>query len=152
MKNVISQTSAAMMAMMNSHLITKPRPMKSATTSARRIKRSMLHLFPRPEVVNPASAADEVRLALFDEGAETLLRVLAAKEPAELAGLAHEVVDVVTLERVVQRAFRRSERQRALGSQQSRRFERPFQQVPRVIDRVHEAQAYRLRGIDQPAG
>jgi hypothetical protein len=52
-------------------------------------------------------AADEARLAFLREGRHALVRVLAREERAELVGLALEVVDVVALERVVQRALGR---------------------------------------------
>src|SRR5262249_10229066 len=95
-----------------------------------------------------ASAPDEARLALLDEGGQALLRVLAREEPAEVRALATQVLLVSALERGIDRLLRCRKRHGALGGKEPRGLERPLHQLARLVDRVDEAEAERLRGVD----
>src|SRR4051794_26794178 len=96
------------------------------------------------------SPTGEVRLALLDERGEPLLRVLAREEAAELRVLALQVRDVVALQRVVQRALRGGERERALRREQVRRLARLVEH--RIVHAVDETACERLVGLDEAAG
>src|SRR5262249_41343581 len=74
------------------------------------------------------------------------------KQVAELVGLPGQVLDVIALERVVQRALGRGDRQRALRGDQARGIERPLPQLAGVVDRVHETDSERLVRVDDTAG
>jgi hypothetical protein len=68
----------------------------------------------RAEAVSGLSASGEAWLPLLCERREAFPRVLAFEEATELVCLAPQVLDVVALEHVVERALRRREREWAL--------------------------------------
>src|SRR5204863_3839199 len=96
------------------------------------------------------SPTGEVRLTLFYKGGHAFTRVLAREQRAELLRLALEVLDVVTLERVIDRALRRRERERALRRQQ--RGDLPPLLEHGIVHPVDEADAKRFLSVDDASG
>src|SRR5204863_7039012 len=92
-----------------------PRSRPSAATTSRSERRSSRYWSASAgRRARRPSASGEGCFALLGEGGQALLRVLAAEEAAELVRLVREVLDVVALERVVERALGGRERERAL--------------------------------------
>src|SRR3712207_2111177 len=96
--------------------------------------------------------APEARLALLDEGAHALARVLAGEEEGELVGLELQAADEVYVLGSVRGGLRVADGEGAvrayLGGEGARRRER----LALADDPVDEAHTLRLLGVDAPAG
>src|SRR5262245_54692371 len=99
-----------------------------------------------------ASASGELRLALFGEGRDALLRVLSRGQPAERVRLADEVLHMVALEHVVDSDLRSGEGQRALRSERRGHLTDAPHPPPRLVNRANETDPQRLAGVDRAPG